>query len=63
MATSSQQKFFKAIWTTAENAGSQMVDEKEFFILSSQLFCNVQRGAKNNRDLNTTLIELEGGVA
>jgi type I restriction enzyme M protein len=43
---------------SAENARSQMVDEKGFFILPSQLFCNVRRGAKNNRDLNTTLAEI-----
>jgi len=33
----------------------QIVKEKGFFILPSELFCNVTKGAKNNPNLNETL--------
>lgn len=42
----------------AEAARSQLVHEKGFFILPSQLFCNVRRSARNNPDLNVTLAEV-----
>lgn len=42
----------------AEAARSQLVHEKGFFILPSQLFCNVRRNARNNPDLNVTLAEV-----
>ena len=41
--------------TEAEELRSDMVNTKGFFILPSQLFCNVRRNAKNNKDLNETL--------
>ncbi len=40
---------------TAENARSQIVRDKGFFILPSQLFLNVANGARLNDQLNTTL--------
>ena len=39
----------------AEEARSDMVKTKGFFILPSQLFCNVRKHAHNNPDLNETL--------
>lgn len=39
----------------AEEARADMVKTKGFFILPSQLFCNVRNGAKNNANLNVTL--------
>jgi type I restriction enzyme M protein len=39
----------------AEDARTAMVEEKGFFILPSQLFCNVRRNAKNDENLNITL--------
>jgi len=39
----------------AENARQQVVDEKGFFILPSELFSNVSNKAKNDDDLNVTL--------
>ena len=39
----------------AEEARSQMVQEKGFFILPSQLFCNVCKDCEQNDDLNMTL--------
>lgn len=36
-------------------AKDELVREKGFFILPSQLFCNVRRRAKNDPDLNVTL--------
>ena len=39
----------------AEEARSQMVQEKGFFILPSQLFCNVCEDCEQNDDLNMTL--------
>lgn len=39
----------------AEEARADMVKTKGFFILPSQLFCNVRKGAKNNDNLNETL--------
>ncbi len=39
----------------AENARNQIVRDKGFFILPSQLFVNVANAAKNNDQLNTTL--------
>ena len=39
----------------AESARDALVREKGFFILPSQLFCNVRRGAKNDPNLNVTL--------
>ena len=39
----------------AENARGYMVETKGFFILPSQLFCNVRKNAANDPDLNMTL--------
>lgn len=39
----------------AEEARQGLVEEKGFFILPSQLFCNVRKHAYNNKDLNETL--------
>lgn len=39
----------------AEEARSDMVNTKGFFILPSQLFCNVRKTAKSNDNLNETL--------
>ncbi len=39
----------------AESAREQLVHEKGFFILPSQLFCNVRKRAKNDANLNVTL--------
>ncbi len=39
----------------AENARNQIVRDKGFFILPSQLFANVANAAKSNDQLNTTL--------
>lgn len=39
----------------AEQAREDMVRTKGFFILPSQLFCNVRKIAKNNENLNETL--------
>ncbi|MCD8290883.1 MAG: type I restriction-modification system subunit M [Prevotella sp.] len=39
----------------AENARTQIVNAKGFFILPSQLFINVANGARSNDNLNTTL--------
>jgi len=43
---------------TAENARASMVQEKGFFILPSELFCNVRKNAKNDGDLNQTLSQV-----
>lgn len=42
----------------AEEAREQLVREKGFFILPSQLFCNVRDRAKNDPNLNVTLSEI-----
>ena len=42
----------------AESAREQLVREKGFFILPSQLFCNVRANAKNDPNLNVTLAEI-----
>ena len=39
----------------AETARNLTITSKGFFILPSELFCNVQKGAKNNPNLNETL--------
>lgn len=39
----------------AVTAKDDLVREKGFFILPSQLFCNVRKNAKNDADLNVTL--------
>lgn len=39
----------------AEEARCGMVQTKGFFILPSQLFCNVRKNAKSNDNLNETL--------
>ena len=39
----------------AEEAREDLVEEKGFFILPSELFCNVRAKAKNNPNLNETL--------
>ena len=39
----------------AENARDGLVQERGFFILPSQLFCNVRAKAKNDENLNETL--------
>lgn len=43
---------------TAENARSSMVQEKGFFILPSELFCNVRKNAKTDDNLNQTLAQV-----
>ena len=40
----------------AENARDQIINAKGFFILPSHLFINVANKAKNNPELNTTLV-------
>lgn len=42
----------------AEVARDQMVNEKGFFILPSQLFINVANNARKNKELNTTLANI-----
>lgn len=42
----------------AEQARDMMVQEKGFFILPSQLFCNVCRNCEQDVDLNMTLSEV-----
>ena len=42
----------------AESARGDLVKEKGFFILPSQLFCNVRARAKNDPNLNVTLSEI-----
>ena len=39
----------------AKSAKSNLVDVKGFFILPSQLFCNLQKRAKKDENLNTTI--------
>lgn len=39
----------------AENGREDIVIDKGFYILPSELFCNVRKSAKNNKDLNITL--------
>lgn len=39
----------------AENAREGLVEEKGFFILPSELFCNVRKNAPNDENLNETL--------
>ncbi|MDD2391592.1 MAG: type I restriction-modification system subunit M, partial [Bacilli bacterium] len=39
----------------AEYGKEDIVKDKGFFILPSELFCNVRKGAKNNPDLNVTI--------
>ncbi len=39
----------------AEEARDQMISEKGFFMLPSELFCNVLKRAKQDENLNTTL--------
>ena len=41
----------------AESARAMIVDEKGFFILPSQLFCNVRKRAAKDENLNMTLAE------
>ena len=41
----------------AESARASIVAEKGFFILPSQLFCNVRKRAKNDENLNMTLAD------
>lgn len=43
---------------SAEKAREQLVHEKGFFILPSQLFCNVRERAKDDPNLNVTLSEI-----
>ena len=43
---------------TAENARDAIVQEKGFFILPSELFCNVRKNAKNDENLNQTLSQV-----
>lgn len=42
----------------AEEAREQMVEEKGYFILPSQLFCNVTKNADNDENLNETLSKI-----
>ena len=46
----------------ALKAKEQLVDEKGFFILPSQLFCNVARDAENDENLNETLARIFGSI-
>ena len=39
----------------AEFGRKETLDEKGFYILPSELFCNVRMNAKNDKDLNVTL--------
>ncbi len=39
----------------AEFGRKQTLDEKGFYILPSELFCNIRKKAKNDKDLNVTL--------
>ena len=39
----------------AENGREQLVEEKGFYIRPSELFCNVRKNAKSNKDLNITI--------
>ena len=39
----------------ALNGKSQILEEKVFFILPSELFCNVRKDAKNNKNLNVVI--------
>lgn len=41
--------------TEAEEARQKLVEEKRFFILPSELFCNVRAKAKDDENLNETL--------
>lgn len=42
----------------AEQSRQAMIDEKGFFILPSQLFCNVLKSANKNENLNETLEQI-----
>ena len=39
----------------ALNGKTQILEEKGFFILPSELFCNVRKDAKNNENLNVVI--------
>lgn len=39
----------------AENGREQLIEEKGFYIRPSELFCNVRKNAKTNKDLNITI--------
>lgn len=47
--------YSKMLDKDAEEAREDMVKTKGFFILPSQLFCNVRKSAKTNENLNETL--------
>ena len=40
----------------------QILDEKGFFILPSELFCNVRKNAKNNDNLNITSVNIFNNI-
>src|SRR5574344_2788042 len=42
----------------ALNGKSQILEEKGFFILPSELFCNVRKNAKNNENLNVVIANI-----
>lgn len=42
----------------AMNGKSQILEEKGFFILPSELFCNIRKTAKNNENLNVVLANI-----
>lgn len=46
----------------ADNARKQVVDEKGFFILPSELFSNITKKAKSDDDLNITLHNVFGNI-
>ena len=46
----------------AESAREQMVVEKGFFILPSELFCNVRKRAKSDANLNETLQQVFANI-
>ena len=46
----------------AESARKQLVDEKGFFILPSELFCNVRKKAKHDANLNETLQQVFANI-
>ena len=43
---------------SALNGKSQILEEKGFFILPSELFCNVRKTAKNNENLNVVIANI-----
>ncbi len=42
----------------AQNGKTQILEEKGFFILPSELFCNIRKNAKNNENLNVVIANI-----